>query len=157
MSTLSLQTRPPCNVPSPMVAYGPFPGVVMAGDLVSPSLLVLQMLKRCPCFQQAEVTAVTFNDIALEATLQTEPQALCVAVVTSGFSSSKVWPSVLIVTLCGGAGTHCCGDTHAGPLETWAQVPAEHHSLPGQVLQPVPSTLLLPSAQASDEPSPNQP
>lgn len=100
---------------------------------------------------------MTFNDIALEATLQTEPQVPREAVVTSGFSSSKVWPSVLIVTPCGGPGTHCCGDTHAGLLETWTQVLAGHHSLPGQVLQPVPSTLLLPSAQASDEPSLNQP
>lgn len=41
-------------------------------------------------------------------------------------------------------------------LENWAQVPAGCQSLPGQVLQPVPSILLLPSAQAADEPSLNQ-
>lgn len=101
-------------------------------------------------------TAVTSNDMALQATLHTQPKAPCVAVVTRGCSSSKVWPSVLTITLCGGAGTHSCGDTHAGMLETWAQVPAGCQSLPGQVLQLVPSTLLLPSAQAADEPSLNQ-
>lgn len=100
---------------------------------------------------------MTLNDVALQGTLRTEPKAPCVAVVTRGCSGSEVWPSVLIVTLCGGAGTHCCGDTHAGLLETWAQVPARYQSLPGQVLQPVPSTLLLPSAQAAEEPSLNQP
>lgn len=98
-----------------------------------------------------------FKDMALQATLQTESKPPYVAVVTRACSTSTVWPSVLIVTLCGEAGTHRCGDTHAGLLETWAQVPDGHQSLSGQVLQPVPSTLQLTSALAADEPSLNQP
>lgn len=47
-------------------------------------------------------------------------------------------------------------DTHAGLQEAWAQTPSGCQALPGQVLQPVPSSLLLPSAQAADEPSLNQ-
>lgn len=39
-----------------MVAYFPFTGVAMAEDLLSPSLVILQLLKRCPRFQQAEDT-----------------------------------------------------------------------------------------------------
>lgn len=154
MSALSLQRRHPCNVTLPVGAYFPFPDVAMAGDLLSASLVVLLLLKRCPCFQQV----VDTQQWRLMTWLCRPPckwsSRLHVLQQRPGpCSSSKVWPNVLIVSLCRGAGTHCCGDMRAGLLETWAQVPAGCNL---HVVQPVPSTLLLPSAQAVDEPSLNQ-
>ena len=78
--------------------------------------------------------------------------------MTGGYSTRKgCWlPGILVVTLCGGPGLAAVVGTHAGPAETGARVPAGRPPLPRQVLQPVPSPLLLPPALAVDEPSLNQ-
>lgn len=62
----------------------------------------------------------------------------------------------LVFALCEGLGLAAAVGTRAGPAETQAQVPTGHPPLPRQVLQPVPSALLLLPALVADEPSLNQ-
>lgn len=75
-----------------------------------------------------------------------------------GCSASKgCWLSgVLVVILCRAPGLVAAADTRASPAETWVWVSALCPSLPRQILQLMPSALLLMPALVVDEPSLNQ-